>query len=73
MQVMWVCSLGREDPLEKDVATHSRILAWEIPRTEKPGGPQSTGLQKSHNLETNTNKCIIYSQSWSSTLKRKRF
>ena len=52
MQVMWVCSLGREDPLEKDVATHSRILAWEIPRTEKPGRPQSTGLQKSHNLET---------------------
>ena len=52
MQVMWVCSLGREDPLEKDVATHSRILAWKIPRTEKPGGPQSTGSQKSHDLET---------------------
>ena len=34
------------------MATHSRILAWEIPRTEEPGGPQSIGSQKSHNLET---------------------
>ena len=34
-------SLGREDPLEKEMATHSSILAWEIPRTEEPGGLQS--------------------------------
>ena len=34
-----VPSLGREDPLEKEVETHSRILAWEIPWTEEPGGP----------------------------------
>ena len=33
-----VRSLGREDPLEKEMATHSSILAWEIPRTEEPGG-----------------------------------
>ena len=39
-------SLGREDPLEKEVATHSSILAWEIPWTEEPGGLQSMGLQR---------------------------
>ena len=41
MQETWVRSLGREDPLEEGMATHSRILAWRIPRTEEPGGPQS--------------------------------
>ena len=45
MQEMWVCSLGREDPLEKEMATHSSILAWEIPWTEEPGGLESMGLQ----------------------------
>ena len=39
--------LGQEDPLEKEVATRSSILAWEIPWTEKPGGLQSMGSQKS--------------------------
>ena len=34
----------QEDPLEKETATHSNILAWEIPRTEEPGGPQSMGM-----------------------------
>ena len=38
MQETQVQPLGREDPLEKEVATHSSILAWEIPRTEEPGG-----------------------------------
>ena len=42
----WVQSLGREDPLEKDMATHSRILAWKIPRTEEPGRLQSMGSQR---------------------------
>ena len=37
--------LGWEDPLEKAMATHSSILAWRIPRTEEPGGLQSTGSQ----------------------------
>ena len=46
-QEMWVQSLGREDPLEKEMATHSSILAWEIPWTEKSGGLQSMGWQKS--------------------------
>ena len=41
MQETWVLSLGREDPMEKDMATHSSILAWEIPWTEKPDGLQS--------------------------------
>ena len=40
-------SLRQEDPLEKEMATHSSILAWEVPWTEEPGGLQSTGLQKS--------------------------
>ena len=46
MQEMWVRSLGQEDPLEKAVATHSRILAWEISWTEEPGGLQFMGLQR---------------------------
>ena len=47
----WVQSLGQEDPLEKEMATHSSILAWEISWTEEPGGLQSMGLQKvSHDL-----------------------
>ena len=39
----WVQSLGREDPLEKGMATHSSIPGWRIPRTEEPGGLQSMG------------------------------
>ena len=42
----WVQSLGWEDPLEKEMATHSYILAWRIPWMEEPGGLQSTGLQR---------------------------
>ena len=42
----WVQFLGQTDPLEKEIATHSNILAWEIPRTEKPGKLQSMGLQR---------------------------
>ena len=42
----WVQSLGREDPLEKEMATHSSIFAWKIPWTEEPGRLQSTGLQR---------------------------
>ena len=41
-----VRSLGGEDPLEEGVATHSSILAWSIPRTEEPGGLQSTGSHR---------------------------
>ena len=46
MQVTWGWSLVWEDPLEKEMATHSRILAWRIPWTEEPGGLQSMGSQR---------------------------
>ena len=58
MQETWVQSLCTEDPLEMGMATHSSILAWRIPWTEKPGRLQSMGLQKvRHDSATNT--CII--------------
>ena len=47
MQKMQVQYLGWKDPLEKEMATHSSILAWRIPRTEEPGRLQSMGSQKS--------------------------
>ena len=47
MQEMQVRSLGREDPLEEEMATHSSVLAWRIPRTEEPGRLQFMGLAKS--------------------------
>ena len=46
MWEMWVWSLGQEDPLEKEMASHSNILAWRISWTEKPGGLQATGSQR---------------------------
>ena len=46
MRETQVQSLGHEDPLEKEMATHSSILAWKIPWTEEPGGLQSMGLQR---------------------------
>ena len=46
MQEMQVQSLGWEDPLKKEMATHSSILAWKIPWTEEPGGLQSMGSQR---------------------------
>ena len=50
MQETQVPSLGQEDPLEKEMATHSGILAWKIPRTEEPGGLQSMGVQSQTRL-----------------------
>ena len=56
-------SLGLEDSQEKVMATHSSVLAWEIPWTEEPGGLQSMGSQRiRHDLATNTS--IILSLSW---------
>ena len=53
MQEMQVWALGQEDPLEKEMATHSSILAWEIPWTEEPDGLQSMRSQKvRHDLAT---------------------
>ena len=50
MQETWVRSLGWEDPLEEEMATHSTILAWEIPWTEEPGGLQPKGSQESETI-----------------------
>ena len=46
IQEAWVQSLGQENPLEKEMATHSNILAWKISWTEEPGGLQSMGLER---------------------------
>ena len=46
MQETWVSSLDGEDLLKKEMATHSSILAWEVPRTEELGGLQSMGSQR---------------------------
>ena len=56
VQESQVWSLGRDDPLEKGMATHSSILAWRIPWTEEPGGLQSMGSQRlGHDWVTHTN------------------
>ena len=73
MQEMQVQSLGWEDPLEKEMATHSSTLAWEIPWTEESGGLDPLGLQVRHDLTTKPplqgtirdfynlfNKCFCY-------------
>ena len=56
MQETQVQSLNREDPLEKEMAAHSSILAWEIPWTEEPGGLQSMGSKEESHTHTHTQK-----------------
>ena len=64
MQEMWVQSLGREDPLEMEMATHSSILAWEILWTEEPGGLRSMGSQRvGHNWVTKCVHMCVYTQT----------
>ena len=59
MQEAWVLLLGQEDPLEKELATHSSILAWRIPWTKEPGGLQFMELQRvGHNLVTKQTKIL---------------
>ena len=58
VQETWVCSLDWEDPLEKEMATHFSILAWEIPCTEEPGGLQSKDLDMTEWVSTHT--CVFY-------------
>ena len=53
-QETWVRSLGREDPVAKRMAIHASILGWKIPWTEKPGGLQSSGLQRATNVRACT-------------------
>ena len=61
MQETWVQSLGQEDSLEKEMATHSNILAWEIPWIEEPDGLQSMGSQRVvHDLVAKQQQVRIY-------------
>ena len=63
MQEMWVRSFGQEDPMEKRMATHFSILAWEIPWTEDPGGLQFMGLQRVHTIQQlNKQQHNVYNQ-----------
>ena len=64
-QENWIQSLYQEDPLEEEMATHSRILAWEIPWAEEPGGLQSKGPQRvrhdwAHTQLTQTPECLSH-------------
>ena len=61
----WVQSLGWEDPLEKEMATHSSILAWKTSWTEEPGGLQSMGPQESGMTERLT---LTYAVFWASLM-----
>ena len=61
MQETWVYSLGEKDLLEKEMATRSSSLAWEVPRTEEPGGLQSTVSQKIHTHLSNCCCCEVTS------------
>ena len=61
---MWVQSSSKEDPLKKERATHSNIIAWEVSWTEEPGGLQSMGLQRVvHDLVTQ-HMSSIYKEKW---------
>ena len=66
MQETWVSSLDGEDPLEQEMATHSSILAWEIPWTEEPDGLQSIGSDVTERLtHTHTH---THTRAWSLSL-----
>ena len=58
---MWVQSLGWEDPLEENMATHSSILAWRIPWTEEPGWLQSIKLQRDELKRLSTHTVTVHS------------
>ena len=58
-----VQSLGQEEPLEKEMATHSSILAWIIPWTEEPGELQSMGMQRVRNDWVTKQQILIYSEN----------
>ena len=73
MQDVWVQALGQEDPLKKEMETHSSILVWEIPWTEKPGRRQSMGSQRvDHDLETKQQQhqsCLVLEKFFCSYYK----
>ena len=65
MQETWVRPLGREDPLEKEMATHSSILAWRIPWTEEPAGYNPWGRKESDTTEQlYFTYVILYRYKW---------
>ena len=64
MQETQVQSLGWEDPLEKEIATHSSVLAWEIPWTEEPGRLQSLGRKSQTQLRSQTANSDEWIGSW---------
>ena len=65
MQEIWVRSLDWEDPMEKEMATHSSTLTWNIPWTEKPGRPQSMGSQRvGHDWVTSLTHSFFYISLW---------
>ena len=64
LQEMWVWSLDWENPLEEDMATHSSILAWEIPQTEESGGLQSIGSQKNRTGLKQLSMLAMCSRKW---------
>ena len=68
MQKMWVQSLGQEDPLEEGMATHSSVLAGELPRTEKPGWLWSIGLQRAGHKQLTTTPTTAERQCWKAVL-----
>ena len=63
MQETWVRPLGQEDPLEKEMATHSSTLAWKIPWTEKPGRLQSMGSQSQTRLSDFTSLYLLFEEN----------
>ena len=66
MQETWILSLGWEDPLEKEMATHPSILTWEIPWTEEPRGLQSMGSQSWTQLSAHAHAQTCYRMHLSS-------
>ena len=62
----WVWSLGQEDPLEEEMATHSSILAWRIPWTEEPGGLQAIGSQSQTRLKR-------FSSTWRMVFRLRKY
>ena len=70
MRETWVRSLGREDPLEKEMATHSSILAWRIPWMEEPGGLYPTGSQRvGYDLATSLLLLLLQLSSFCNTFR----
>ena len=61
MQETWVQSLGQQNPPQKDMATHSSVLAWKIPWTEEPGGLQPMGLQRVRHYWLTKQQCLCHS------------